>query len=71
MSEQEIFTPRNEAHQRLRFLKSEVEFLPGYKDERGLGLKGKVRIKGVLYNVYGAACDAPRCQCDAVIKKVN
>ena len=71
MPEEELFTPLDENYVRLNFKKKDVEFLPGYEHRRGLGLRGRVRIKGVVYNVYGRACAAPNCQCDAMIKRVK
>ena len=66
-----VFTPRNAEGSRLEFPATEVEYLPNYNHHRGLGLKGRVRIGGELFKVYGAGCGAVRCQCDAVIYPVK
>lgn len=68
MAEEAVFTPLNaKMTERLRFKESEVTFLPGYQDVRGLGVKGNVIIKGREYVVHGMDCDLPGCACDAKI----
>jgi hypothetical protein len=66
------FTPLDATRsKRLRFKWSEVTVLSGNLDVRGLGKKGQIRIGSTMYDVYGLACDLPRCQCDAYIVPVR
>jgi hypothetical protein len=69
---EEVFTPLDAAkEQRLRFRRADVEVLSGDLDVRGVGKKARVRIEGRVYDVYGTACDLPRCECDAYIVPVT
>jgi hypothetical protein len=67
-----VFTPVDPTKpRRLRFRLADVEVLHGDLDGHGLGKKAQVRIHGVVYDVYGKACDLPCCQCDAYIVRVD
>lgn len=66
------FTPLDSTRtKRLRFDIADVEVVSGNLNVRGLGKKARVRIAGKLYDVIGAACGLPGCQCDAYIREVE
>jgi len=68
----DVFTPLNpDRTKRLKFSRDEVKVLSGTIDRRGIGKHAEVEIQGIKYAVYGAACDLPNCQCDAVLKPLN
>lgn len=60
------FTPRDKRHRRLDMRLSAEDYR---KIRRGLGKFGTVTdlLTGQRWTVYGAACGAPHCQCDAVV----
>ena len=63
-----MFTPMNEDKtKRLSFKDSEVKVLFGEINNRELGLKAIVEIKGIAYKIFGIACDLPRCYFDVKI----
>lgn len=67
-----LFTPLDaNRSKRLEFKQSDVTVLSGSLDIRGVGKKARVRIDGVMYDVYGWACDLPGCQCDAYMVPVG
>jgi hypothetical protein len=67
-----FFTPLDATRtRRLELKRSDVTVLSGSLDVRGVGKKARVRIGSTVYDVYGAACDLPNCQCDAYIVPVQ
>lgn len=61
-----LFTPILPSGVRARFSAEHVEIIEDvHLCRRLLGYQGKVRIAGVVYNVFGEDCGLPNCNCDA------
>lgn len=67
----EFFTPRDwYSDERLRIPKDDIEVVWGDL-RRGTGIHAEIVWKGKRYEIHGAACSIPKCQCDARIKEVK
>lgn len=67
-----VFTPKTaDGSERLRFEDSEVRVVSGSLARRGLGVHATVEIGGRTYEVHGAECGAPGCECDARLVEVG
>jgi hypothetical protein len=73
----EIFTPRilgeNGKWTRRRFTGDKITFSPNYDNSRGLKIKGTITVKatGQVYQIKGAACGLPHCNCDAIAREMD